>query len=364
MNGPNGDPLSIYAKIVVAVNAISTIASTFVACMIIGIRCYNKEIVNRVSIRLTLAMAVTDIFYSIFQVWNLFSTTRVSCVLSTWGVLLTTLAFNFLSVTVALNLQLIFLHDRRNLKLREQYYFIVDFGGAFFITVLPVVFGRVGLKPDGTCWFLDTWRAKGILWETATYLMWICMGVLYCLVAVTMVVWKLHQQRKQLSRLIRLSPDTRVMQQEKMLIRMAMRIVFHALVPIASQTPRFILELMNFLGVRPRFPLVLIVDIAAGLQGTLNAIVFLFDPAIHAVWYEFRKRLTSHFMVEQYVFTSSTRSEWVKTRIKSFLVLNNGVQRPVSGIAGLLPPLEELDDEFHLTFASADDEKGRVMKLL
>ncbi|KAK9685986.1 hypothetical protein K7432_015300, partial [Basidiobolus ranarum] len=161
--------------------------------------------------------------------------TSTFCVFLAWGVLWADLSFIFLNVTVAFNLQVVFLQGCKNIRHFERYFVSGSFLAATLIATGPTISKKLGYDPirPYNCWFVDLGSRSTLLWEWLAQHMWIVLTTVYLLVISVCTVIKLARQ----SRRILSSGDIYDSQARdaKRLINIAVRrIVLFPLIPILT----------------------------------------------------------------------------------------------------------------------------------
>src|ERR1043166_2661133 len=120
------------------------------------------------------------------------------CHLSPWGFVFTALLGCFFTVTIAFNLQIIFIHNYINTQRFEKYYIIVPLFLAFMLSTIPVLFGALGYdKEEVSCWYKNGSTARAIIWQWTTLHGWIILSVLYCTYSVFIIIYRLRKTSKR-----------------------------------------------------------------------------------------------------------------------------------------------------------------------
>ncbi|OZJ04593.1 hypothetical protein BZG36_02767 [Bifiguratus adelaidae] len=275
----------IFMLINLVLNPLSILGGLTVCTVVLMIRLYEKSLMDRVSLRLTVVVSAIDaVKAAAYIIFTFVATPGETCAATSWLVLFLTNAYTFLSVAIAFNLQWIFLHRHSVRPWLESAYFILAFGLALATTIPPWADGRLGLDPNyGVCWYRSYSTKRTILWEWTTFLFWNIAGTLYCFVVVIAVVVKL---RFNTVRTLRLQAenmsmeDVKAKRQELQINKLAWRISLYALIPLVTQMGWFISEIVmqfgHYLDVNLNWWLIVGTD----LPGVLNLAAFLCDPAL------------------------------------------------------------------------------------
>ncbi|KAJ9083372.1 hypothetical protein DSO57_1035329 [Entomophthora muscae] len=121
-------------------NWLSIFAAVFVVLVIAGAMVIDNKSMNRVSIRITLAISILDVIKSILTLlfFQALDISEMECVFVESLENFVTLAYFFLNVSIAANLHLIFLNGFGFDPLWERGYWIGSFGLAMLLSsVVP-----------------------------------------------------------------------------------------------------------------------------------------------------------------------------------------------------------------------------------
>lgn len=119
-------------------NVASAAAALCVVAMILGAMALDRKTMNRVSIRITLAISVLDVGRAVGQI--LLYRARpvgVGCVAADFAMHWMMLAYLFLNMSIAANLQLIFLAGHGFDPRWERAYWAISFGAATLLALVP-----------------------------------------------------------------------------------------------------------------------------------------------------------------------------------------------------------------------------------
>ncbi|KAG2222288.1 hypothetical protein INT45_006967 [Circinella minor] len=118
-------------------------------------RIYDYRLVDRVSLRLTAAISLTDmISSSSLLVYNYTSNTGSNCEIAAFLVIWLSNQYIFLSTAIAFNLQWLFLQSHYYNPVFEKWYYIVSVLLSIITAVIPLVGHVLGYdEAQGVCWY-------------------------------------------------------------------------------------------------------------------------------------------------------------------------------------------------------------------
>ncbi|ORX98860.1 hypothetical protein K493DRAFT_299717 [Basidiobolus meristosporus CBS 931.73] len=291
---------------IIVLNVFSIVASILVIAVIIGIRCYRKTLVDRMSFRLTAYIATLDAVLSGVLIGFSFTdsvfVTRCLRVIAL-GVDLSSI---FLTMNIALNLQLIFLNNKRVTMRYEYFYVFGSLGLGLIVAVLSGIYRA---------------RTTSLVLPVVVF-----VAVTYCLSVVIMIVYRLIRskdgQRDQARQLNALS-DSNVR-------RAVVRILLYPLVLIVAQLPfaiAFVLLLTcgeSCIDINIGNTPVTLVEMSIytmSLQGILNSVAFMFDPALRIVVVMIKNDMVSdYFYSEHQVFEKDHKPTIHRWLVHKYLV--------------------------------------------
>ncbi|ORY06476.1 hypothetical protein K493DRAFT_296005 [Basidiobolus meristosporus CBS 931.73] len=281
--------------VAVPLNLISMFFSLSVVLIFIIFHSFKSHLVNRVSLRLTFAVAVVDLFYSGFQiVSDISQESGLLCALSVWGHIQTTHLSTFLTAMIAFNLQVIFVHGKRQTQAYEKYYFSVAGLLSLAISLPPLLGGRLGHDLyQESCWYNIYDASERMLWTWVTLYFWTMLGVFYCCIVVLLVVIKIARERRNRRKFF--TSDSITI--ESTMNKVVRRVILYPIIPILTQSFNLISELDIYLNKRINYTFLLLSFIGTSSQGILNAIVFLVDPAIQNAWPDLKDDLIFHYHI-------------------------------------------------------------------
>jgi len=281
-------------------NSLSVASGMVVLIIILGLRIYDKQLVDRVSLRLSAAISVTDVISSAALLIYTFVTVEGgACVLSPFLIIFLTNLFLFLTTAIAFNLQHLFLHQRYYNPSFEKWYYILSIGAAAITAIIPLAAHRLGLDlAQGYCWYSPSWTTTSNIYEYATYIGPQLLCGTYCLVVVAAVAIKLKLDSMRLDRQIAhrntgesSDVDIRRRKTQKAINRVVRRILLYPLVPIITQTGFIVSEIYLYVNWKPSYPINIWGVTLKSLPGFFNLLAFFIDPAIYNALSAIKKNL-------------------------------------------------------------------------
>nr|CAG8559125.1 15279_t:CDS:2 [Entrophospora candida] len=280
-------------RIALPLNVLSILASSIGCLVFIFIRISYPRLADRVIFRLAFAAMLSDISYSSFQVLNLVVTTPGTlCILSTWGWVFTTLISVFFIDCIAINLQVIFLHEYEGRRDLEKYYFILPSVFALTLSLLPLTRDMYGFDiPEQICWYRYSGTTLSIVWQWSTLFIWQQISVLYCIIILFAVTLKLRYASSQFNEALKendkrindaqdnnnaksatlAKTSTNVLLKRGTLITSVIRkVLWFPVVPLISQTPTFLAETDMYFSKSIKYELLLFGFVAASIQDSIE----------------------------------------------------------------------------------------------
>ncbi|KAK9712078.1 hypothetical protein K7432_007385 [Basidiobolus ranarum] len=276
------EELNVTTVTSIVFNSLSVASSLAVIFTILTIYSYRKSLADRVSFRLALWIALVNGLFNAIQL--LLQTPLIEsnsmCSLFFWGSLTTSLLSLFFTVAIAVNLQIILLHNQPLTKSYEIYYAIFATFLALLITTPSYIMGSLGRQPDSTCGFAaeNWWQITLLPWFS--HLLWILLGTLYCVIVTIIVSVYLFVAA---TRPVPGANNSRLT--SKKVQRAVRRILLYLILPSLGQ----FLVLLSWIFLRlahlnSTWYVIgrMLSIIGSGGQGMLTAIAFIFDPVLEA----------------------------------------------------------------------------------
>ncbi|ORY02115.1 hypothetical protein K493DRAFT_312187 [Basidiobolus meristosporus CBS 931.73] len=288
--------------------ALSLGCSLTVVVAVLTIFRYRRKYADRVSFRLAFMLICVDVFLALFHILDyvLYIPSRV-CTFSAWGTLTCELMTIFLNVTIAYNLQVVFLQEKSNIKQFEKLFVGGSLALAVTLSSIVAIGGKLGYDPnDGVaCWYINVGTSPTIIYEWTCELSWIVLELWYLLIVISLVAHKLIKQSAMLRERSQNECFETKKQQlytAKMVNYAVRRITLYPLVPLLAHSSKMITLIFSYSGTPIPFWLRIITFSLIVSQGTLDSIVFLFDPTLHAIWTEY-KSSRQQKMKQQSIYT-------------------------------------------------------------
>ncbi|RUS16049.1 hypothetical protein BC937DRAFT_91655 [Endogone sp. FLAS-F59071] len=260
------------------------------------LRAHDKRLVNRISLRLQLAISVLDILRAIEIIF---------------------LGYCLLNAMIAFNLHWVFLLGNPADSRFEKWYYIISFVLGSVPPGIVFILGRFDWDPaQQYCWFKDSWTTEAHLSEIFSLVIWCLIPMLYSLVVVIAVAQKLHSSSRQIAKAMKSAGNSRdkatfsdieskQRKTQHMVHRLITRILLYPLIPLITQGPYFLSELWMICRIEISWAADLAGVISTDLPGILNFIAFMVDPAFHNSLESIRKDLLERY-AEENVPTSKT----------------------------------------------------------
>ncbi|KAJ9079454.1 hypothetical protein DSO57_1035194 [Entomophthora muscae] len=177
---------------VLVLNWVSLVAALLVVGTMCVLGSFNYELVNRVSLRLQLGIAVLGVVQHI-AIFFIQTKAPIGCVVVAFVVVLSDVWYLALNITLALNVMLMFLLEKTPKLWWENAFWIIT--AAFSITVasIPLLLELYGRHKD-TCAFLHEPR-MGYYYNEIIYLGFRLITVTFCLVVSICILVKLFSNR-------------------------------------------------------------------------------------------------------------------------------------------------------------------------
>ncbi|ORX93322.1 hypothetical protein K493DRAFT_408447 [Basidiobolus meristosporus CBS 931.73] len=284
----------IIAQETIWTNAASMLMASMVILVYFTTFFYNRRLVDRVTLRLTVANSTADLIYSAMMLWGaLITTDGTSCHIFMWGFIEFTLLPLFLSVAIATNLCAVYVWGARQTQRFEVYYFAIPIVLSLAISVPLPAFHRFGWLDDAKlCWYVPN-GPETLIWLALTYHLWIVLCVVILLIQVGFIVHKLRSDRSSPGNKEAVSRSIVTTQQrlEKTVKKVLIRVIFYPIVPMITQSLSIIVYMNAFANGYWNFGLMFSWCFFTAIQASLNALVFLFDPSVQNTWEQLKQHI-------------------------------------------------------------------------
>ncbi|KAL1917312.1 uncharacterized protein VTP21DRAFT_4968 [Calcarisporiella thermophila] len=288
------DPLflNLTIKANVILNILSIIGGLLVIVLTLLLWLYDRNFVNRVSIRLNLAISVIDIIKAaIIYSYTFADGAGWWCGFSVFLINFLTNLYLVMSSMIAYNLQHVILMEKQLRPWMERWiYFFGSFVIALAFSLPPYIAGRFGSdEATASCWYVDSWTYTSRVWIWAATIIPNIITILYCNVVVGVVVAKIIRENKALLSRTTISTGMEThtpnhissLQRRTQLAinRVVTRILLYPIIPFVTQTLFIASEIYTQVHNEINLPLSLAGNIGTDLPGILNCVAFLLDPA-------------------------------------------------------------------------------------
>ncbi|CAJ0756890.1 5707_t:CDS:2 [Entrophospora sp. SA101] len=267
-------------------SVVSLVAVAFGIFVYFYIRYKYPRLVDRVTFRLALATMISDFGICIALLINsaFGSPIGSTCTGVIWAYVFFSLTSIFFPTCIALNLQIVFLHEYRGRCKLEMLYFTVSTVLALILSLLPFADHMYAWNyPEGGCFFRDSGTKLSITWQWGSFYVWEILCILYCIIILICVAVKLYKNRSVNANI---SGQTVTSQYEKNVLRnktimslVVKKAIWYPIVPIITQAPNFLVETDIYVNQRINYAFLIMSSLNAA-QGFLNTIVFMQDIAV------------------------------------------------------------------------------------
>ncbi|CAH1757174.1 18821_t:CDS:2 [Entrophospora sp. SA101] len=294
--------LNLYLSVV-------SISSGFLVLLIMTIMWfYDRKLVNRVSLRLTAMISFVDILTGGAV---LAYTLRIPlddpiCTAIGFAMSFLPLLYLLLTVMIAFNLQIVFLHRKKVSSFSDRWYIPVAVLLASIINVPPLIYKVFGYDTDAReCLYRNSFSEETKWWKFATFFVPITISMVYCTVVLMVVVCKLIFEHRKLAEVITTSKSNTTLtakarDKKILLLKLVSRIALYSIIPLLSVSGIVVLTMYSSINKDLKsepLPLILWSIIGSCLPGFFNCIAFLFDPALHNAFRKCKKDLVDSYGV-------------------------------------------------------------------
>ncbi|CAG8611958.1 13190_t:CDS:2 [Ambispora gerdemannii] len=289
-----------HTKIIIKLNNYLSIASIvgglIVLLVIASMWHYDRKLVNRVSLRLTAVISFVDILnaISIILYTDITPADTPLCTGISAAMSFLPQVYLFLTVMIAFNLQLVFLHRRKISKFSDRWYIPVAILAALALNVPPLVLGRFGYDEHSEdCYYRDSTSKETFYWQLFAFIIPILFAMVYCTAVLIIVVFKIVFENRKLAETIQTGSTTmsiKAKQQKLLVLRLVSRISLYACIPVLSVAGIIAMYIWAHLTSA---------DIPFGviLWSVIGSCIpaFLFDPAVHNAFNKMRRELVQKY---------------------------------------------------------------------
>ncbi|KAJ3185689.1 hypothetical protein HDU85_001043 [Gaertneriomyces sp. JEL0708] len=280
--------------------ALSIVGSFCVMVTFFVIRVYLPKLVKRVSLRLALAVAVSDLFSAVFYLVGTLPTgDSPLCSATIYLNISFVLMSMFSTAAIALNILLVFVLKLPAREKLERRYYIGSGISAFVIPLVPLVSGRFGWN-DTECWYkwtIDEPYTPVVIWQWTTYYGWVMLVIIFCTTC-TFLFWLTvrHPVTNELpatvadkSGILSLGVHAAFDETDRVVRRAISRIKYYCAVPVVTHFLTLAADIEFTIRGDNNPTFWLISTILLGLHGFVNALVFfVFDPSVERAYTKLR----------------------------------------------------------------------------
>ncbi|KAG0171733.1 hypothetical protein DFQ30_000489 [Apophysomyces sp. BC1015] len=271
----------------IAANIVSIVSASVVLLILLAMRIYDPRFVDRVTLRLTAAVSITDLVSSIVLVsYSLNTDTGIGCQMIAFLIIWLTNQYLFLTTAIAFNLKWLFLQKRYYNPAFEKWYYILSILLSLLTGALPLSAQMLGYDTaQGLCWFTPSYTWKSQIWEYSTYIFPQIICSLYCTVVVGFVVFRLKRDAGQFEK-----PAP-----QETINGVVRRILMYPLTPVLTQTGFIVSEIYMYQTLTVSYELNVWGVLMKALPGFFNLVAFFIDPALTCAWKKLKKDLIQRY---------------------------------------------------------------------
>lgn len=273
-------------------NSISMLATLLVLVIALLMRLYDKKLVDRVSLRLSISISITNFLAAVSLVAIAFI--KTNCEFVAFAFVWLQNQYLFFSVAIAFNLQYFFLHKKTFNPAIEKWYYILSISLSLLSASIPLAAGRFGWdKTQNLCWYSASRTSLSQKWEYGSYIIPTLVCTIYCFIVAIVVVVKLKLEAKEMERQAiqdikaqgfkgkRIEVElARRTKNRQAINRVVGRILLYPLVPFITQTGFIVSGIYTSVYRKLDFGLNLWSFIASAMPGLCSFITFVLDPAV------------------------------------------------------------------------------------
>ncbi|KAL1918528.1 uncharacterized protein VTP21DRAFT_3188 [Calcarisporiella thermophila] len=283
-----------------AINVISAICGLLMMVVVGWLRYLRPNLVDTVSFKLSFWIGLVDMLWrsqyliemSDELMYPLAGQHNGFLDLLSWAHSYLRLSAAFLTVCIAFDLQMSFIHHHRRMRQFQRCYTLFSFLLALALSLVWVIRGHATFRID--------WNALDVGWPYEEFLLvnslslalWIGISIMYSTVVVALVLARVLRETRKLNESRDISEAAK--QRERLMIKSVLRVLLYPIVLIITQPSGIAADCLT---TNPHTPLArFTINIDAVLQGSigiLNLIVFLLNPTLHRALEDipwFRKR--------------------------------------------------------------------------
>ncbi|RUS16994.1 hypothetical protein BC937DRAFT_90558 [Endogone sp. FLAS-F59071] len=273
-------------------NSISMLTTLLVLIIALLMRLYDKKLVDRVSLRLSIAISITNFLAAVSLETIAFIQTN--CEIVAFVFIWLQNQYLLFSVAIAFNLQYLFLHKKTFNPAIEKWYYILSIGLSLLSASIQLAASRFGWdKTQTLCWYSASRTTLSQKLEYCSYIIPVIVYTVYCLIVAILVAVKLKLEAREMERQTiqdfkaqgckgkrieaELAGRSKIRQAINCVVR---RILLYPVVPFITQTGFIVSNIYTSVYKRPDFGLNSWSFITSVMPGLCNFIAFTLDPAV------------------------------------------------------------------------------------
>ncbi|CAG8440025.1 6872_t:CDS:2 [Diversispora eburnea] len=264
-----------------------------------GLRILNTDLI---SLRLTAVISFVDIINgAVVIAYSRYKPKDTStCTFIGWGMSFFPELYLFVTVMIAFNLQVVFLHRKKVSSFSDRWYLPVALIAAIVINLPPLIYNRFGFDVKGfQCLYRDSRSVASEWWKFATFMVPITLAMIYCTLVLAVVVCKLIFEHRKLAEAIQTQSSVtltaKARRQKILLLKLVSRISLYAAIPLINISGIIVEYSYHIFSGHKNTPKPL--HYWAIIGSCLPA--FLFDPAIHNAMRKVKKDLIDTYGYEK-----------------------------------------------------------------
>ncbi|KAI9298069.1 hypothetical protein K502DRAFT_362658 [Neoconidiobolus thromboides FSU 785] len=333
---------------------VSAILAAVVVITMVSLVIYDHKLVNRISLRLQTMISLIDIWTHTAYMWmRLFDYEGPMCTFIGWSLIFFPLLYIFYNVVVAVNLQLVFLHNIKITNRIEAAYWIGPILLAFILATVPLAAGGLGYSKHDGCYTSGEDEFVGRMIDLFACSLWTILGILYIIIIVVLVMIHINRESNHIKR-SRMFQNAQVSQKAIRSIKMlTYRVILYPIIVIISQTFTITNQLYYDFTEQTIPVLRQLSYICTGLVGALNFVAFFLDPTVHTAIKKVFKR----------IYNKAKKQREYPTKIEDVNNIEMGQNKPNLMTFNNSSELEHASTK-HFIFQSEDEQFNELTKAL
>ncbi|KAI9297904.1 hypothetical protein K502DRAFT_327890 [Neoconidiobolus thromboides FSU 785] len=176
-------------------NYMSCVSSALVLLIFSTIMCYEPRLVNRVTLRLQVGISLFDFLNAVFALHHHTVKSGPFCIFLGFWRNFGEQIYCFLNMSIALNLQLFFIHGLKPTRKWEVIYWVGPLVASSILSFIPLGLNMYGLATNKLCYMDDTIPGSKLLTLLNTSVVYL-VAFIYLAIISTLVITKLRNDKK------------------------------------------------------------------------------------------------------------------------------------------------------------------------